>query len=129
MDQLQKAKAAAEGWLTRATKRIDSLLTKDPPATCSELEEALEEFDKRLSKLEEVQTEIELEIDPDQLDAYLDQADAARLKARATRRACTVKIKALSAADKDSLESSSTVAVNAKLPKLELPKFNGEITQ
>ena len=124
-----KAKAAAEGWLTRATKRIDTLMAT-VPVTVSELEEALDEFDRRLKKLEEVQNDIEVEIDPDQLEVYLDQADAARQKARATRRVCVVKIRAMTAADKDSTESSSsTSAVNAKLPKLELPKFNGEITQ
>ena len=129
MEQLLKAKAAAEGWLTRATKRIDTLLAK-VPVTVSELEEALDEFDKRLKKLEEVQNDIEVEIDPDQLEVYLDQADAARQKARATRRECVVKIREMTAADKDSTESSSSIsAVNVKLPKLELPKFNGEITQ
>ena len=88
MEQLQKAKAAAEGWLTRVSKKIESLLVKEPPPTSSELVEALEEFDKRLVKLEEVQNQIELEIDPDQLESYLDQADAARQKARQTRLLC-----------------------------------------
>ena len=85
MEQLQKAKAAAEGWLTRVSKKMESLLVRDPPPTRSELVEALEEFDKRLARLEEVQTQIELEIDPDQLESYLDQADATRQKARKTR--------------------------------------------
>ena len=82
MEQLQKAKAAAVGWLTRVSKKMDSLLVRYPPPTPSELVEALEEFDKRLARLEEVQTQIELEIVPDQLESYLDQADAARQKAR-----------------------------------------------
>ena len=88
MEQLQKAKTAAEGWLTRVSKKMDSLLVRDPPPTPSKLVEALEEFDKRLVRLEEVQTQIELEIVPDQLENYLDQADAARHKARQTRLLC-----------------------------------------
>ncbi|MPC59200.1 hypothetical protein E2C01_053216 [Portunus trituberculatus] len=61
MEKLEKAQAAYQGWLSRV-----------------ELIEVLEEFDKRLSKLEEVQSEIELEISPKALEKYLDKADAVR---------------------------------------------------
>ena len=130
MEQLQKAMAAAEGWLTRVSKKMESLLVRDPPPTPSELVEALEEFDKRLARLEEVQTQIELEIDPDQLESYLDQADATRQKARQTRLLCANRLKEISAPDKDKDSTDSEApSVQAKLPKLELPRFNGEITQ
>ena len=120
----------AEGWLTRVSKKIESLLVKEPPPTSSELVEALEEFDKRLVKLEEVQNQIELEIDPDQLESYLDQADAYRQKARRTRLLCANRLKEISVPDKDKDSTDSeTPSVHAKLPKLELPRFNGEITQ
>ena len=130
MEQLQKAKAVAERWLTRVSKKMDSLLVRDPPPTLSELVEVLEEFDKRLFRLEEVQTQIELEIIPDQLESYLDQADAARQKASQTRLLCANRLKEISAPDKDKDSTDSeTPSVQAKLPKLELPKFNGKITQ
>ena len=77
-----------------------------------------------------MQTQIELEIDPDQLESYLDQADATRQKARQTRLLCANRLKEISAPDKDKDSTDSeTPSVQAKLPKLELPRFNGEITQ
>ena len=81
-------------------------------------------------RLEEAQTQIELEIVPDQLESYLDQADAARQKARQTRLLCANRLKEISAHDKDKDSTDSEApSVQAKLPKLELPRFNGEITQ
>ena len=57
MDRLLKARTAAKSWTTRAANKIEELLARQkPPATVSELAYALEELDKRLSKLEEVQS-------------------------------------------------------------------------
>ena len=121
MEQLQKAKTVTEGWMTGVSKKLNSLLVRDPPPTPSELVEALEEFDKRLVRLEEVQIQIESEIDPDQLESYLDQADAARQKARQTRLLCANRLKEISVPDKDKDSTDSeTPSVQAKLLKLEL---------
>ncbi|KAK3880152.1 hypothetical protein Pcinc_015323 [Petrolisthes cinctipes] len=85
MEKLQKAQAAAQGWLTRVCTKMERLLGKSPPATSSELVEVLEEFDKRLTRLEEVQSDIELELRPEALDEYLDKADEARQRAKHMR--------------------------------------------
>ena len=68
LERSQKAQAAAHGWLTRMCTKIDGCMIKTPSATTSELVDILDEFDERLAKLEEVQSEIELEISPDELD-------------------------------------------------------------
>lgn len=130
MEHLQKSKAATQGWLTRVCSKMDKLLSQYPPATTSELIELMEAFDKRLAKLEEVQQEIEWRLEPDELEEYLDEADVYREKVRRSRRLCADRLKELTTASdvKSSPDSVSTQSVHAKLPKLELPKFNGDIT-
>ncbi|XP_068235740.1 uncharacterized protein [Palaemon carinicauda] len=132
MEQLHRAKAAAEGWVTRVSNRIEDLLVRDPPPTSCDLIEALEEMDKRLFKLEEVQDKLEMLLEPEELENYLEQADRARLRARQTRLRCANRLKDISAAgisDDDRGSSASTASIHARLPKLELPRFDGEITQ
>lgn len=126
MEKLQKAQAAAQGWVTRVCTKIDGLLDphRSPPATSSELVEVLEEFDKRLIKLEEVQSEIELEISPEAIDDYLDKADAARQQARHKRLLCADKLKLLTVRDKDSADSTSTTAsLHARLPNTRIAEI------
>ncbi|KAK3892369.1 hypothetical protein Pcinc_003777 [Petrolisthes cinctipes] len=128
MEKLQKAPAAAQGWLTRVCTKMEGLLGKSPPATSSELVEVLEEFDKRLTRLEEVQSDIELELRPEALDEYLDKADEARQRAKHMRLLCADKLKELTVGDK--VDSVSTIAsLHARLPKLELPRFDGDLKQ
>ncbi|KAK3870957.1 hypothetical protein Pcinc_023865 [Petrolisthes cinctipes] len=126
MENLQKAQAAAQGWLTRVCTKMEGLLVKSTPATSSELIEVLEEFDKRLTKLEEVQSDLELELRPEALDEYLDKADEARQRAKHMRLLCADKLKELTLDDK--VDSVSTIAsLHARLPKLELPRFDGDL--
>ncbi|KAK3894074.1 hypothetical protein Pcinc_002176 [Petrolisthes cinctipes] len=128
MEKLQKAQAAAQGWLTRVCTKMEGLLGKSPPATSSELVEVLEEFDKRLTRLEEVQSDIELELRPEVLDEYLDKADEARQRAKHMRLLCADKLKEMTVGDK--VDSVSTIAsLHARLPKLELPRFDGDLKQ
>ncbi|XP_068228016.1 uncharacterized protein [Palaemon carinicauda] len=132
MEQLHRAKAAAEGWVTRVSNRIDDLLVRDPPPTSSDLVEALEEMDKRLFKLEEVQDILEILLEPEELENYLEQADRARYRSRQTRLRCANSLKDISAAgisDDDRGSPASTASIHARLPKLELPRFDGVITQ
>lgn len=122
METLWKIQAAAQGWLTRVVKNMDVLLAMTPPATTSELVEILEEFDKRLTESEEVQSDIELEISSDELEDYLDMADVNRQLARQRRLFCANKLKELTVGDKDSTDAvNSTTSLRTKLPKLKLP--------
>ena len=119
-ERSQKAQAAAQGCLTSVCTKIDGLKIKTLSETTSALEDILDEFDKSLAKLEEVQSEIELEISPDELDDYLDQADAVRQQARHKRLLCAERLKELTAGNKDIIDSASTTGtLHARLPKLE----------
>ena len=53
MERLLQHRSAAKGWVTRVSNNIMKLLARqEPPVTVSELEDAIEEFDKRLLKKE-----------------------------------------------------------------------------
>ena len=136
-EQLERRRAAARGWTTRASKTLQDLLA-DPDVSKVQLEDAVDEFDKRLAALDTVQAELELEIsDPELLEADLDKADSFRSAARAARVQAAQKLVDLDkAADKvkkalDDGDGASTVSTSSsvKLPRLELPKFSGELTQ
>ena len=137
MEQLERKRAAARGWTTRAAKALQDLLA-DPNATRVQLEDAVQEFDKRLATLDNVQAEVELEIsDPDLLEADLNKADSFRSAAKTARIQAAQKFADLDKAavlkSQSSKDSDSNSAVSAcssvKLPRLELPKFSGELTQ
>lgn len=75
----------ARGWTPRASKALQDVFG-DPDMTRVQLENAIEEYDKRLAALDAVQAELELEIsDPDLLQTDLDKADSFRTAARTAR--------------------------------------------
>ena len=63
LEKLHKSRASARGWLTRSSKGIKALLDKpNSDLSCIELEDALDEFDKRMSTLDDLQSSYKLEI-------------------------------------------------------------------
>ena len=138
MEKLQKTRKTSRGWVTRASKTLSDTLTA-PTTTISQVEFAIKEFDRRLAKLDEVQEAIEVEVPEEELDKFLDEAHTFRTASMQPRIQAEDKIRELAAAaatagsggkagsvsGKSSQESDVT---NVKLPKLELPKFDGEVT-
>ncbi len=123
------------GWVTRTSQALSEVLAQPTP-TLSEMEYAIQEFDKRLTKLDEVHEELEGEVEAEELDQELDEAHAFRQESMKPRLLAEDKIRKLAAAAPGGSPVPSSVsgsqdseAVNVKLPKLELPKFSGEITQ
>ncbi|KAK7071213.1 hypothetical protein SK128_008566, partial [Halocaridina rubra] len=87
IEKLEKSQVSARGWVTRASKILKAML--DEPKSdlsCSELGDALDEFDKRMSTLDDVQSSYELDIDdPEKLDKEIDLAFHLRYEARQWR--------------------------------------------
>ena len=123
---LMKSRSAARGWMTRASRRLESILNTDP-VDIVELQDAVEEFDKRLANLDEVQTDVELQIPEEQLDDDVERASDFREEIRRNRIRATKKLADDSVNDIDSVKSNN--ASNVKLPRLELPKFSGVLTE
>ncbi|KAK8375176.1 hypothetical protein O3P69_019931 [Scylla paramamosain] len=132
---LRRRERRVGGWVTRTSQALSEVLAQPTP-TLSEMEYAIQEFDKRLAKLDEVQEELEGEVEAEELDQELDEAHAFRQESMKPRLLAEDKIRKLAAAAPGGSPVPSSVsgsqdseAVNVKLPKLELPKFSGEITQ
>lgn len=119
---------AARGWVTRAVSQIEKAASK-PDLDFDVLEAAVENFDKRVSTLDESQEEYERIIeDEKELLAAIDNAADFREKAFESR---VRAVKLIKRSEKGSpVDSKSTYGESsAKLPKLVLPSFSGECTQ
>ena len=79
-----RARAAARGWVTRARKKLEAELAV-VPVDMDALEDAANEFDRRLSRLDHVQCEYELILDDHELDDDIDEASHFRDNARLVR--------------------------------------------
>ena len=128
MENLLKKRKAAKRWVTRLGNELMSLLTK-PSLGVIELKAVIENFDSRLSKLDEVQSEIEVELDSDLLDDDLDKAAEFRTKSLIPRMKAAEKLLELHKKDDDDFSTNESSAAGVKLPKLELLKFKGEVTE
>ena len=108
------------------------------------LSDAVQEFDKRLSTLDDVQSEIECDLPNEDLDADIEAAANFRDNVRECRMAAGKLLRDMSAANKPpqpadgdassvcgsvSNSSHDSRKVEARLPKLELPKFSGNVKE
>ena len=97
-----------------------------------ELRDDIEELDKRLETLDNAQSVVELELTAEQLEEDVIVASEFRDKARVPRmratKMMTARLPARAPSEQDSL-SVVSAAVEAKLPKLELPTFSGDVTE
>ena len=138
--RLTKSRAAARSWVTRSSKALAALLANQD-ATDIELQDAVDDLDKRLGSLDEAQSLLELEIDDAQeLEVDIEEADKFRRMSRAVRIQAAQRLVDLRDSNQsnnrpnnsesgsgDSLSNRPKVAV--RLPKLELPKYSGVLTE
>ena len=120
----ERSRKAAKGWLTRVKDKGDKLLSI--PATERgqdwrlEVSVVLDELHQRLSAFDEAQRNVELVIDEDMLLDDIEKSGAFRdivckLRAR------------LVAESQTGAPSGSRAGAEVKLPKLDLPTFDGKV--
>ena len=129
--ELSRSRAACRGWVTRECKNLATTL-EDPELNVVKLSAAMDEFDKRLTNLDDVQSRYELSLEDE--DAILNDITTAadfRDSARKVRTLATEKFKELSgdSGNKSAAHVSSFSMTDVKLPKLNLPVFNGDVLQ
>ena len=130
-EELSRSRAACRGWVTRECKNLATTL-EDPELNVVKLSAAMDEFDKRLTNLDDVQSRYELSLEDE--DAILNDITTAadfRDSARKVRTLATEKFKELSgdSGNKSAAHVSSFSMTDVKLPKLNLPVFNGDVLQ
>ena len=139
LDQRKRKRSVARGWLTKSSKALEALCDKakesgNKAVDFTELEDTLKDFDNRLAALDDIQMELEMFLEPEEMDADQEAAEGLRNEANKVRR---MAYKLLSTSlevdddqsDSQSLQSLSSSAHMARLPKLELPKFDGKIVE
>ena len=133
LDKALKARIAARGWVTRSVKSLKTILATDPVDKFM-LELNLEQLDKRLSTLYDVQMSVELYIDVKNLDADIIECDNFLQDVEKVQAESRKRLSDLVKPDDDTQSQTSVNSVNsshlqAKLPRLELPKFGGDLTE
>ncbi|KAG1701703.1 Chordin-like protein 1 [Nymphon striatum] len=128
LQRVRRERAAARGWLTRSSNNLATLIGK-PEVDKLELEDAIDEFDKRLNKLDEVQAILELEIEEDMMCKEIEEAGAYRETSRSSHikgtKILAEIIDKLLARECSVKSSQMSTQINVKLPTIELPKFSG----
>ena len=128
-----RTRIAARGWVSRVSSKLENLC-QDPNVNLIELSDAIAEFDIRINRLDDTQTAVELEIDMGDIEGDINNAAAFRDRVRVPRVHAAQILASRVSAEKDDDNDGSVVSngsgkvVEAKLPKLELPCFSGEVS-
>ncbi|KAK3860954.1 hypothetical protein Pcinc_033017 [Petrolisthes cinctipes] len=132
MDEgLVRRQSVARGWASRASRALKEILDT-PDVTRVQLEDAMEDFDRRMATLDDVQASLELEIsDPKFLEEDIENADSFRWSVKAVRVDTAQKLVDLSKAEQVKQQpqrhsDSSSVASafsSVQLSRLELSKL------
>lgn len=138
--QTQKKRSAAKCWLTRAANKLEEV-AECSATTETELRLCLEDFQRRLANFDQVQSDLECLLDPDDLEKDIDQIAVFReeklkilLLGKKRLQSFSPKPSPSEIRPEDSLMdrssfTDSTKTASARLPKLELPKFSGTVTE
>ena len=132
MSVVKKSRTAARSWATRCSNNISKVLSVAGSVDLAALQDAVYEFDRRLAALDACQEEYEVEVeDENELKEDIEKAADYREHIRKPRVEAG---KLLAADEKESLlqslkaDSVSSVSrTDAKLPKLVLPHFSGDV--
>ena len=131
-DRLCRRRVAAKSWATRAANALSDLLDRKPAVPEDEqdlrlgIQSARRECETRLAALDEVQAQVECELTDEALESDLDVAYSFREGIK------KVLLRAEARQSQPAAAGSATAAVGdhgARLPKLELPKFDGDVIQ
>ena len=132
---ITRTRAAAKGWLTRSIANLHETLQKGEDRFA--VDDCLKDLDKRLTYLQDVQTQYELAIEPDKLDEAIQEMSpsfdkASKLRIQAMRYLASLEEK--EEKDDDLLSNKSGSHQSARLqtvrlPKLELSHFSGAVTE
>lgn len=128
LESAKKRRGAAKSWVSRSLKELEDLF-EDADTSLELLDAAVSKLDQRLAAYEALQTEVELLLDePDDLDADIDETDQFLRNARKIRAQAVTRFKKLSGVD-DKASTTSKERSEVKLPRLELPKYSGDLTE
>lgn len=123
----KKSRTLARKWMTKAMKTLEAILSKEE-VDRYDIEEGLGELNRRFNILTEAQNSVEMLLSEDELDNDIEEAEVIFSRVKTVRKAATRKLASLNANPSDDSEVGSAMQA-VKLPKLELPKFKGDVAE
>ena len=120
----RKRRIAAQGWLTRASKRLETVVAQ-PEIDLSEL---FEQFDSPLTAYDSAQSEFELYLDSDQLIAEIDKSADYRDNVRVPRIAASKHFASPIQNDDKHSDHAGSNASSSHV-ELNLPYFGGDVRE
>ena len=127
MDAAIKARTVARIWVTRQGNKVLAMLEK---ASLSKVDYQveLEDFHKRVEALNHAQCEVEVHLPPENIESDLEAADN-YFTQHVKKVLVATRPKELEELEDAGSGSGRSTRVEAKLPKLTLPKFGGEVLE
>lgn len=145
MEALLRRRIASRGWVTREVRHLEKICEKDLTELSEQIfRDGLEQLEVRMKALDLIQSEVEAVIEMDQLDNDIEEACQFRDSYRAVKVRAETMLKLLCPSDqRQPVEESAEHSIdsfqivhgsngrvpNARLPKLEIPSFHGDILQ
>ena len=126
----KRTRSAAAGWLTRAAKACEELHSQDLKSVSGvDYESTLDNFNRRLDKWDEAEFQVEeLLAETDLEGAISSAADYRETMEKARNSLITAWVAAYPPLEEGRAPSEpGSAGVNVKLPKLDLPKFSGDV--
>ncbi|XP_043195478.1 uncharacterized protein LOC122366890 [Amphibalanus amphitrite] len=124
LEKLRRRKISAQGWLTRTVSKLEGVLSSKEVQKLP-LSDLLSEFKKRLEDFDSAEADYEMELPDTDIAAAIEAAGEVRDQAVLSRQRA---IKLLGDME-ESAEAGSSCSSSDKvrLPKLQLPKFAGDV--
>ena len=126
LEAAKKTRKTARTWVTKAIHAVEQVLDKEDSDRI-DIEEVLKKLNERENKLREAQDAVETLQEEDEIEADIEEASDYDDRIRAVRATATKKLLSFSGDTASNAGSASSVS-SAKLPKLELSKFDGDYT-
>ena len=142
MEEAKKARKLARFWLTKHSTTLQTALDTTT-TTASELRALTEEFNRKVSRLEDTQGVLEVLISEEDLETHVEEAEQYLSEKNKVKYKALEKLESWSQQRNDDNSSTASEAVSAatqaavagvetalaasRLPKFDLPRFNGDV--
>ena len=127
LQMMTKKRVAIKGWLSRYMNRAKEVISKETKeqSDIDVLKDLKKELESRLNSLDELQSDLELMFD-DEVE-MLEDIEKSGVFRDSVMEVISSVAKVVGSAEAGSVSGDSTRSQNVKLPKLDLPKFGGDV--